>query len=234
MAYRSVGSRGVEPSQPPRVKICGITTVEDALEVIDLGAWALGLMLYDQSPRAIDILAAKELVAEVRAARPGMTTNWVGVFVNQNPIEVFTFSQTLKLDYVQLHGDENLEDIECFDDFAATLGGRARVIKALRTAPDFSPASLRPLRKYCPLLLVDSFAEGAYGGTGKTADWAIAKAICAEGPALLAGGITPENVGAAIAAVKPWGIDLSSGVEREPGVKDHHKLRQLFAAIAAP
>lgn len=232
MAFRCSRAGG-EPEEPMRVKICGITRVEDAIAAIDLGAWALGLMFYEQSSRAIELRAAKDLMATVRAVRPQMSTKWVGVFVNLDPILVVTYAQSLKLDYVQMHGDEPLDDIECFETTSAPLRGNARIIKAVRTTADFSMAELRALRQYCPLLLVDSHSEGAYGGTGKTADWRLAKAICAEGPALLAGGITPENIRAAIAATDPWGIDLSSGVESEPGIKDHHKLRQLFAALAS-
>lgn len=233
MAFRSDESAHGEQAQPLRVKICGITRVEDALAAIDLGAWALGLMFYPDSSRAIRFESALDLVAKVRRLRPEMTCQWVGVFVNQSPFEMVTFAKGLRLDYVQMHGDEDLEKVEYFDSLTTELDGRARIIKALRTTPDIAAEDLRPFRKYCPLLLVDSYVKDRYGGTGKTADWPAARAICADGPALLAGGITPDNVRDAVAATKPWGIDLSSGVEQEPGIKDHHKLRQLFAALAA-
>lgn len=214
--------------QLPRVKICGITRPEDARLAIDLGAWALGLMFYPESSRALTVGEAKVLVDEVRASHPDTTTHWVGVFVNQPAAEVQDIADSVGLDYAQLHGDETLEDIA-----ALTVP----VIKAVRTKPELKPAELEPAqlaqyRSRCPLMLVDSYTKGQYGGTGKVADWQRARAFCAAGPTLLAGGITPANAAKALEEVQPYGLDLSSGVEREPGKKDHDKLRQLFEAIS--
>lgn len=212
----------------PRVKICGITRPEDARLAIDLGAWALGLMFYPGSSRALTIDAAKVLVDAVRASHPTTKAHWVGVFVNQPTDEVQGIADAIGLDYAQLHGDETLEDIA-----ALTVP----VIKAVRTKPselepELEQAQLAPYRSRCPLMLVDSYSKDAYGGTGKVADWQRARAFCAEGPTLLAGGITPANAAQALAEVQPFGLDLSSGVEHEPGIKDHDKLRQLFGAIS--
>lgn len=214
-----------------KVKICGITAADDARLACQLGAWALGLMFYPGSPRALTAADAQRLVAEVQGSLPGSAINWVGVFVNQPLAEIRAIAQQIPLAYVQLHGDESPEEVAEISAALAADDGRTKVIKALRTASSLAEASAAAYRKHCPLLLVDSYSRHSYGGTGKTADWPLAKAISDGGPTLLAGGITPANVGEALAAVGPWGIDLSSGVERQPGQKDHDKLRQLFAAL---
>lgn len=222
----------------PRVKICGITRLEDAELAIELGAWGIGFMLYAKSSRAIGFDDAKKLVLTMRNRHKAAL---VGVFVNEEPATTAVLATDLGLDYIQLHGDETPEDVATLIskvkimtmlDFTRTgVWRNVQIIKALRTGPALEKTDIAAYRRHCPLLLVDSYSSNAYGGTGKTADWAAAKRICAKGPTLLAGGITPDNVAAAITTTAPWGIDLSSGVEERPGIKDHGKLRQLFAAL---
>lgn len=206
-----------------KVKICGITRAEDACLAIDLGAWALGLMFYPKSSRALTLSEASQLIAKVHQLRPGHSCHWVGVFVNQPVSEMNHLAAALSLSYCQLHGEEPLADIAAM---------AVPCIKAFRTTEGFDLASIAPFRQACPLLLVDSYSKGEYGGTGKPANWPLAQAICAKGPTLLAGGIHSGNAREALAAVQPAGLDLSSGVESAPGIKDHDKMRQLFAALA--
>lgn len=210
-------------NSPLKVKICGITRPEDACLAIDLGAWALGLMFYPKSSRVLSLSQARQLIARVQELRPEHSCNWVGVFVNQPVSDINRYAEELSLSYVQLHGEETLADIAALS---------VPCIKAFRTAEGFDPDSIAPYRAACPLLLVDSYSKGAYGGTGKAANWPMAKSISAKGPTLLAGGIHSGNALEALAAVQPAGLDLSSGVESAPGIKDHEKMRQLFAALA--
>ncbi len=199
-----------------KVKICGITNVEDAMAAAGAGADFLGFIFYPRSPRYVEPEAAARIIAALRSA--GMNVLTVGVFVNAPLEDIQQAMEVAGLDLVQLHGEEP-------PDVVAALGGRA--YKALRPR---SPADLAvlapyleaaPTREDVPQLLVDAYHPHAYGGTGQRGDWALARRIAARVPRLLlAGGLTPDNVAEAVARVRPWGVDVSSGVERAPGKKD--------------
>ena len=197
------------------VKICGITRVEDAAAAVDAGAGAIGFVFWPGSPRFVDPYRARAMAATL----PPFVTA-VGVFVNQ-PIEyVRGVASLVRLGAVQLHGDET-------PDYAACVS--SPVLKALTVGEGLDhgigawPSTTT--------LLLDVHDPVKRGGTGRTIDWAAAAAIAATRRVFLAGGLTPDNAADAIARVRPYGIDVSSGVERAPGVKDHQRLRALFEAL---
>jgi phosphoribosylanthranilate isomerase len=192
------------------VKICGITRLDDALAAVDAGASAIGFVFWPKSPRFIDPYRARAIAA----ALPAFVTP-VGLFVNQPREFVSGVASLVRLGAVQLHGDETPE-------FAASMA--APVIRALPV----DQASAWPAGA---TLLLDAHDPLQRGGTGRTIDWTAAAAIAARRRVLLAGGLTPGNVAAAIAQVQPFGIDVSSGVERAPGIKDHQRLKALFEAV---
>ena len=199
-----------------RIKICGITNVDDALAVVRAGADAVGLNFYARSPRYIALDTARRIVA----ALPKEMVK-VGLFVNADPADICRVCDDLGLDLIQLHGDEPPE-------LLAQLGERP-VMRALRLGAKGFQAVFDYLRR-CQelaampsLTLLDSLIPGEYGGTGKTADWTAAKQYVAESglpPLVLAGGLTPANVADAIRAVRPAAVDTASGVESSPGRKD--------------
>jgi phosphoribosylanthranilate isomerase len=204
-----------------RVKICGITRAEDAELAVELGAWALGFILWPQSPRAADPAVAAGIA---RALRRRVET--AGVFVNPTLDEVARAADAIGLSHVQLHGDEG----PAFCTEVARRTG-CKVIKAVRVA---SGADVQALERFhTDFHLLDTAAAGKRGGTGESWDWGLAARRRSKVPAILSGGLTPENVAAGIAAVQPWGVDVASGVEAEPGVKDPQKL-EAFLAAAAP
>lgn len=196
------------------VKICGITRSEDARLAVSAGAQALGFIFWPNSPRFVDPYRAKAIV---RTLPPFVTP--VGVFVNQPAEYVNAVAGLVGLGVVQLHGDE--------DPAYARLMKRP-VLKALSLAGD---AAARWPREV--MLLVDAHDPVRRGGTGATADWSLAATLAAERPIMLAGGLMAGNVAAAVAAVRPFGIDVSSGVERAPGVKDPGRLAALFEQLRA-
>lgn len=200
-----------------RVKICGITRSEDAQLAAELGATAIGLVLWPGSPRYIGAERARDIVQ----ALPSHVTA-IGVFVNQPFDEVRRAAEIAALGAVQLHGDEPLE-------YAQAL--LQPVVKAVPVTSAFDAAALRAWPPEITVLL-DAHDPVRRGGTGSTIDWTLAARAAAQRPVLLSGGITPENVGDAISQVRPYGIDLSSGVERAPGIKDPERLRALFDALA--
>lgn len=191
-----------------RVKICGITTVDDALMAVAAGADALGFVFHSLSPRNIGVEAAAAIIREVP---PFVQT--VGLFVNVPIGYVNDTVEATGLDVVQLHGDETPE--------YCRLVGR-RVVKAFRIK-DID--SLEPIRRYSVAgFLLDAWSPKAYGGTGMTFNWDIAKVAEQYGPIILAGGLTPENVAQAVETVSPFAVDVSSGVESVPGKKDPEKV----------
>jgi phosphoribosylanthranilate isomerase len=204
-----------------RVKICGITRPEDAELAASLGAWAIGFILWPQSKRHADPAVAAGIARALRRR-----VELVGVFVNPTLDEVVQAAESIGLTYVQLHGDEG----PAFCTAVAERTG-ARVIKALGIG---SIADIRAAERYhTELHLLDAAAGAAYGGTGRTWDWDLLAQRHSSTPLVLSGGLTPENVGEAVAAVKPWAVDVSSGVESAPGVKDHAKVEAFIAAAHA-
>jgi phosphoribosylanthranilate isomerase len=205
-----------------RVKVCGITRLEDAELAVELGAWALGFILWPPSPRAADPAVAAGIAAALRRR-----AELVGVFVNATLDEIAHAADELHLSHLQLHGDEG-------PAFCAEAGRRtgAKVIKAVRVA---SAADFQDLERYhTDFHLLDTDARGLRGGTGETWDWALAARRRRKVPAILSGGLTPGNVAAGIEAVDPYAVDVSSGVEASPGVKDPAKLAAFMAAIPQP
>jgi phosphoribosylanthranilate isomerase len=205
-----------------RVKVCGITRLEDAELAVELGAWALGFILWPQSPRAADPAVAAGIAAALRRR-----AELVGVFVNATLDEIAHAADELHLSHLQLHGDEG-------PAFCAEAGRRtgAKVIKAVRVA---SAADFQDLERYhTDFHLLDTDARGLRGGTGETWDWALAARRRRKVPAILSGGLMPGNVAAGIEAVDPYAVDVSSGVEASPGVKDPAKLAAFMAAIPQP
>lgn len=198
-----------------RIKICGITNLDDALVATELGADAVGFIFYEKSPRYINPKTAALIIRELP---PFVAT--IGVFVNEPPEKVVEVAKEAGVGCVQLHGDETPE-------YCASLGLRA--IKALRVR---DASVLNMLRTYSVSgILLDTYREGVPGGTGETFDWEIAAEAAGAGRIILSGGLTPENVREAIEKVGPYAVDVSSGVESSPGKKDHDKLRKFFEQV---
>jgi phosphoribosylanthranilate isomerase len=201
-----------------RVKICGITRWEDARLSIDLGASAIGFNFYPPSPRSISPADAWSII---RRLPPFVEA--VGVFVNWPPPVVAALARAVRLGSVQLHGAETPVEI-------AELKRTHRVIKAVQVKRGFRTASLSRYRA-ADAILLDGFAPGLHGGTGRTLDWKVARAARQFGRIILAGGLTPENIAEAIRLAQPYAVDVASGVERRPGRKDPALLRALFDSI---
>jgi phosphoribosylanthranilate isomerase len=202
-----------------RVKVCGIRRTQDAVLAAELGAWGIGFVFWPASPRFVDPYRAREIAA----ALPAWVTP-VGVFVDQPPEYIAGVANLVKLGAVQLHGHEPPESYARLTH---------RVIKAVPVGADFDPASLARVPPRATVLL-DAHDPVRRGGTGRTIDWSRAAAAARVRPVFLSGGLTPDNVRAAIDQVRPYAIDVSSGVEEAPGVKDPQKLAALFAALSDP
>jgi phosphoribosylanthranilate isomerase len=197
-----------------RVKICGITNLDDALAAAEAGADALGFIFVPGTPRYVTVEQAKDIVA----CLPPFVTR-VGVFANQSLSSVLAIMNSVPLDLVQLHGDESPE-------YCAALGDRA--IKSLRVKDGSSLAEMASYRA-CAYLL-DTYMPDRLGGTGATFDWELAREAAQYGPVILAGGLGPDNVAQAIRVARPAAVDTSSGVEASPGRKDHQKMLAFVSA----
>ncbi len=205
-------------NMPTRVKICGITRAEDAALAVELGAAALGFNFYSKSPRAI---APATAVLIIRQLSPFVTP--VGIFADEPEDDrILATAQEAGLRALQIHGPR-WPDLD-------KLRVHYPVIVGLRVGPDFKLASLAELK--ASAFLLDGFDPQFLGGTGQTFDWSVARAAAHYGPIILAGGLKPENVAAAIRAARPHAVDVASGVESSPGIKDAEKLRAFFAAVA--
>lgn len=198
------------------VKVCGIRRREDARLAAGLGASAVGFVFWPGSPRAISPAVARDIIATL----PPFVAA-VGVFVNQPPGEVLETVAAAGLTAVQLHGDE---------DPAVYASHGLRVLKALAVGERFSPADAVRVPAGVTVLL-DAHDPIRRGGTGRTIDWRAAAAVAGMRPVVLSGGLTPANVAEAVRTVRPYAVDVSSGVESAPGVKDESKLRAFFAAL---
>jgi len=198
------------------VKICGITRMEDADAAVAAGASALGFVFWSKSPRFIDPYRARAIAATL----PPFVVP-VGVFVNQPAEYVKGVAALVRLGGVQLHGDEDVL-------YGASIPYPLIRSVAIDQHTDLTRIDMWPRPT---MLLLDVHDPVSRGGTGRTIDWAIAAPIAAKRRALLAGGLTPDNVAEAVARVRPFGIDVSSGVEASPGIKDPARLRALFEAV---
>jgi phosphoribosylanthranilate isomerase len=208
-----------------QIKICGVTSVADALAAVDAGADAIGLNFYPRSPRFVDAATAMAISRAI-----GATALKVGVFVDRPPAELIELMHDCRLDAAQLHGDEPPAYLAQLADI--------KIIRALRPA-----ASLTPVEQYLDacaaggrtpwMTLIDAAAPGEFGGTGKLADWktlAARTGALAQARLVLAGGLTPQNVGEAIRIVRPTAVDVASGVESAPGRKSPERMRAFVAA----
>jgi phosphoribosylanthranilate isomerase len=201
------------------VKICGITRLVDAEAAVDAGANAVGFVFWPHSPRFVDPFRARTIAA---ALPPFVTV--VGLFVNQPAEYVNGVASLVRLGAVQLHGDESPADAEAI----------ARPIVKAYAVPDADDGAGEDRWNRWPsavTLLLDAHDPERRGGTGRPVNWTAAARIASRRRAILAGGLTPDNIGDAIARVQPFGVDVSSGVETRPGVKDRAKIRALFESI---
>lgn len=199
------------------VKICGIKTLKDAQAAIGAGADYLGFNFYPKSVRFIEKSACAKITSMLK--HEYSQVKLVGVFVNSPVDEVKDILQTCSLDLAQLHGDE---PPEIFSQLAP------HAFRAFRGIPE-SNAGYE--RNEVPFMLIDAAVKGVYGGSGVTADWAAAAELAKKYPLLLAGGLTPENVADAVRQVRPWGVDVASGVESAPGEKDAEKMSAFVKAV---
>jgi|WetSurMetagenome_2_1015567.scaffolds.fasta_scaffold78415_3 phosphoribosylanthranilate isomerase len=198
------------------IKICGITNIGDALCAAACGADAVGFIFHPESPRNIAPKRAKEIIA---ALPRGIAT--VGVFVNREAKAAARTAAACGLDLIQLHGDESPEYCRRFPP--------ERIIKAVSPR---TPEDLRALDAYeVRAFLVDFREAGRYGGTGKRADWGLAARLRESRPLILAGGLCIENIGEALSAVAPDAVDINSGCERAPGIKDHERMKRIIGLI---
>ena len=200
-----------------RIKICGITNLEDALLAAALGADALGFIFHPKSPRYVGPDAARQIIAQLP---PFILT--VGVFVDEEAAVVRDLAIRVGLDWLQLHGAEP-------PDYCRGLG--RRVIKAFRVQDAASLAPLANFQGAAQAFLLDTYKAGQAGGTGETFDWQLARQAQKLGPIILAGGLTPDNVAQAIEVAQPHAVDAASGTEAAPGRKDPDKLRAFFKAV---
>lgn len=204
-----------KPNPPVKVKVCGTTRLEDALQAVECGADAIGFIFYRKSPRYVTAKTAKDICSKLPPF-----VNRVGVFVNETVETVNRIADRCGLDAVQLHGDES-------PAFCRKI--RHRVIKAVRVK---DAGSLKGLSRY-PVdgFLLDTYKEDQRGGTGEVFDWDLARRAKKHGPIIIAGGLNPGNVKAAIQKAQPYGVDVSSGVEQSPGKKDPKKIKAFLKAV---
>jgi phosphoribosylanthranilate isomerase len=202
-----------------KIKFCGITNLDDAERAVAAGAWAIGLIFWPRSPRRCELDAAVEIAAAVKRR-----VEVVGVFVNATLDHVAETAEAVGLTMLQLHGDEG--PAYCAE--AARRTG-AKVIKAARVRSRADIQALAPF--HTDYHLLDGYTAGVPGGTGETFAWDIARAHRGRIPVVLSGGLTHENVAEAIATVHPFAVDVASGTERTPGIKDPEKLEAFAAAV---
>jgi phosphoribosylanthranilate isomerase len=198
-----------------KIKICGITNLDDALYATECGADSLGFNFYKKSPRYIDPQKAAEIIAQL----PPFVMP-VGIFVNEHEDRIREIQHMTCMQAIQFHGDESPE-------FCQRFGGR--VIKAFQIK---DKESLKAMAHYrVGAFLLDSYRDGMRGGTGVSFDWHLAVVAKTFGKIILAGGLTPENVAEAVKLVQPYAVDVAGGVEKEKGMKDHAKIKKFIAEV---
>jgi phosphoribosylanthranilate isomerase len=200
------------------VKICGITNWPDAKAACDAGADMLGFNFYEKSLRRVSTVEA----ATMRARLPS-AVQAVGLFVNAKPSEINSLHAFVRFTGAQLHGDES-------PSIVSEVSRTVPVVKAFRVAADFPLSTLDKYHDAFAFLL-DGSRTGQFGGTGASADWNVARRAVAAHRIILAGGLTPENVGAAIRSVRPYAVDVASGVESKPGKKDHARMKEFVDEV---
>jgi phosphoribosylanthranilate isomerase len=205
----------------PRIKLCGITSLDDAHLAVDAGAWAVGCILWPRSPRACDPAEAARIAAALRRR-----AHVCGVFVNPHLDEATELVDALGLTMVQLHGDEG-------PAFCAEIARRtgAKVMKAAAVSTQADVQALEAF--HTDFHMLDAYRPGLRGGTGETFDWQLVRARRSSIPLVLSGGLRPDNVAEAIAAIRPFAVDSASGTEAAPGVKDPGKVAAFVEAVQA-
>lgn len=200
-----------------KVKICGITNIEDALICQENGADFLGFIFYKKSKRCVSAVQARRVIAALNSK-----VYKVGVFVDENPAMVEKIALSCGLDFLQFHGDEEPEYVAQFK--------RYKTIKAIRVR---DCVCLEEIRAYTrSLILFDTFQQGLYGGTGNVFDWDALKPVKKiKRPFMVSGGLTVENVGGLIKSVKPFAVDVAGGVEKKPGQKDHALVKEFIERV---
>ncbi|MDW7773776.1 MAG: phosphoribosylanthranilate isomerase [Desulfobulbaceae bacterium] len=201
-----------------RIKVCGITSAQDALFAADMGADALGFIFHPQSLRYIDPEEARLIIDQLPPF-----IDIVGVFVDKKRVEVEEIIKYCRLNYVQLHGQESPKYAERLNRFASPC----EIIKAFRIGSRVDPEEFKPYVPYVRAFLLDTYEENVVGGTGRSFDWSLVRDLDVVRPCVLAGGLNADNISAALQAVQPCCVDVNSGVETSPGVKDH----QLISAF---
>lgn len=199
-----------------RIKICGITRIADAQAAVDLGADFIGLNFSDRSSRQLDPDRAREIADAIRGK-----TSIVGVFVNQTLSEIEQIGEKVDLDLIQFHGDESPSDLVPWGD---------RAVKALRFEGSLDPDDLSEYKTVWGFVIEPRHPDH-YGGAGRPWDYAAARKLPRDKPFLLAGGLSPSNVADAVAACHPWGVDVCSGIETEPGIKDRAQMWRFFQQV---
>ncbi len=202
-----------------RIKVCGITNEKDALKAANLGAWALGFIFYKKSPRFISPYKVKKIIEQL----PPFITP-VGVFVNHNLGAMRDIIGHCGLRVVQLHGDEDHHFCHRLRRY------KVKIIKAFRVESSFTPSVVEPFK--ADAYLFDTFSKDAYGGTGTNFDWTLLKDIkSANVPIILSGGLNSQNVIEPVNNLKPYAVDVNSGVEEAPGKKDHGKMKDFIDIV---
>lgn len=199
-----------------KVKICGITRIEDALLVAEMNAWAIGFIFYKKSPRYIEPAKVRQIIDNLPVG-----IKKIGVFVNSSVEEMNSVAEISGINTLQLHGEENPEMCNLLP---------YEIIKAFRPENEQYLKQIENFQKL-NTFLIDAKVQGEYGGTGIRADWQLAKKAKSYGNIILAGGINSENIISAIKEVSPYAIDLSSAVEDKPGIKNQQKIKELFNII---
>ncbi len=205
-----------------RIKMCGITRVKDVEAGIAAGLDALGFIFYDKSPRNIEPDFVRDVVARIPPF-----IDCVGVFVDRDRQEVEEIVEYCGLSHAQLHGNEDPKYCERVERFVSPC----RVVKAFRVSDESKASDFSPYDASVHGYLLDTYVKGSAGGTGSTFDWEIIERLALQRPMILAGGLTPENVVEGIQSVAPFGVDVNSGVEVEPGIKDHLKLAEFIRKV---
>lgn len=212
-----------EMNRRTRVKMCGTTTVHDASEAVLAGVDALGCIFAEKSPRCVSVARAKEIAA----CLPPFV-DLVGVFVDHDELEVAAIVREVGLSHVQLHGSES-------PDFCRRIScavmPQCKVIKAFRLGSKSRKEDFEGYNAVVSGFLLDTYVEGQKGGTGEIFDWTLVEKLKLQRPVILAGGLRPENVVEAIRMVRPFAVDVNSGIETSPGIKDHKKLRAFIRQV---
>ncbi len=202
--------------------MCGVARLADALVAVEAGVDALGFIFHTGSPRNIAPEEAKLIIEELP---PFIDT--VGVFVDKKRREVEEIIQYCRLNYAQLHGEESPKYCERLVRFAAPC----QVLKAFRVHPELTSTDIEPYNDHVKGYLLDTFHKQMSGGTGETFDWSLVEKLRLQRPLLLAGGLDPDNVIDALSSVHPYAVDVNSGLEQEPGVKDHALIYRFVSQV---